>query len=103
MYKPLMPHCLGDQIEKNYVGRSCSTYAESRGVYRVLVGKPEGERPLGRPRYRWENNIKLNLSKVRCDGMDWIDVAQLAGTCECGNKPWGSIKCGDFLTSWETY
>ena len=49
---------------------------EKRGVYRVLVGKPEGKRPLGRPRRRWEDNIKVDLQKVGCGGMDWIEVAQ---------------------------
>jgi len=49
---------------------------ERRGVYRVLVGKPEGKRPLGRPRRRWEDNIKMNLQEVRCGGMDWIELAQ---------------------------
>ena len=47
-----------------------------RGVYRVLVGKPEGKRPLGRPRRRWEDNIKMDLQEVGCGGMDWIDLAQ---------------------------
>jgi len=47
-----------------------------RGVYRVLVGKPEGKKPLGRPRHRWEKNIKMNLHKVDCGGMDWIEMAQ---------------------------
>jgi hypothetical protein len=73
---------------------------EGRGVYRVLVGKPEGKRPLGRPRRRWEDNIKADLQEVGCRGMDWIEVAQdreLADTCECGNEPSGSIKCGEFL------
>jgi len=49
---------------------------EGRGVYRILVGKPEGRRPLGRPRRRWEDNIKMNLQEVGCGGMDWIDLAQ---------------------------
>jgi len=49
---------------------------ERRGVYRVLVGKPEEKRPLGRPRRRWEDNIKVNLQDVGCGGGDWIDVAQ---------------------------
>ena len=49
---------------------------ESRGVYRVLVRKPEGKRPLGRPRYRWEDNIKMDLREVGCGGMDWIELAQ---------------------------
>jgi hypothetical protein len=43
---------------------------EGRGVYRVLVGRPEGKRPLGRPRRRWEDNIKMNLQEVGCGGMD---------------------------------
>ena len=47
-----------------------------RGVYRVLVGKPEGKRPLGRPRRRWEDNIKMDLQEVGCGGMNWIELAQ---------------------------
>jgi len=49
---------------------------EGRGVYRVLVGKSEGKRPLGRPRRRWEDNIKMDLQEVGCGGMDWIELAQ---------------------------
>jgi len=49
---------------------------ERRGIYRVLVGKPGGKRPIGRPRRRWEDNIKLGLRKVGCGRMDWIDLAQ---------------------------
>jgi hypothetical protein len=49
---------------------------ERRGVYRVLVGKPEGRRPLGRPRHRWENDIKMDLYKVGDGVMDWIELAQ---------------------------
>ena len=48
---------------------------ERRGVYRVLVGKPEGKRPLGRLRRRWEDNIKMDLQEVGCGGMDWIELA----------------------------
>jgi hypothetical protein len=70
---------------------------EGRGVYRVLVGKREGKRPLGRPRCRWEDNIKANLQEVGCGGMDWIELAQDRDTCECGNELSGSIKCGEFL------
>ena len=47
-----------------------------RGVYRVLVGKPEGKRALGRPRRRWEDNIKMDLQEVGCGVMDWIELAQ---------------------------
>jgi len=48
---------------------------EKRDVYRVLVGKPEGKRPLGRPRRRWDDNIKMDLQEVGCGGMDWIELA----------------------------
>jgi hypothetical protein len=52
---------------------------EGRGMYRALVGKPEGKRPLGRPRSRWEDNIKMDLQEVGCGGMDWIQLAQDMG------------------------
>jgi len=55
-----------------YVGRM----GEERGVYRVLVGKPEGKRPLGRPRRRRVNNIKMDLQEVGCGYVDWIGLAQ---------------------------
>jgi hypothetical protein len=69
-----------------------------RGVYRVLVGKPEAKSPLGRPRRRWEENIKMDLQEVGCGGYG-LDRAgsgsgEMAGTC---NEPSGSIKCGEFL------
>jgi len=49
---------------------------ERRGVYRVLVGKHEGKRPLGRPRRRWGDNIRIDLQEVGCWGMDWIELAE---------------------------
>ena len=49
---------------------------KEKGVYRVLVGKPEGRRPLGRPRRRWVDNIGMDLQEVRCGNMDWIGLAQ---------------------------
>ena len=49
---------------------------EERGVYRVLVGRPEGGRPLGRPRRRWVDNIRMDLQEVGCGFMDWIGLAQ---------------------------
>ena len=49
---------------------------ERRGVYWVLMGKPEGKRPFGRPRLRWEDNIKWDLQKVRCGAMVWIELAR---------------------------
>jgi hypothetical protein len=52
---------------------------ETRNAYRILVGKPEGKRPLGRPRRIWVDNIKLHLREIGWDGMDWIDLAQDRG------------------------
>ena len=49
---------------------------ERRGVYRIWVGKPEGKRPLGRPRRKWGDNIKMDLQEVGCGGMDWIELAK---------------------------
>jgi hypothetical protein len=49
---------------------------ENNNAYRILVGKPEGKRPLGRPRRRWVDNIKMDLIEVGWDGRDWIDLAQ---------------------------
>jgi hypothetical protein len=50
--------------------------AEKRNACRILVGKPEGKRPLGRPRCRWEDNIKMDRREIGWGGMDWIDLAQ---------------------------
>jgi len=61
---------------------------EDRDVYRVLVGKPEGRRPLGRPRHRWEDNIKMDLQEVGCGGMDWIELAQDR------NRWWALVNAG---------
>ena len=49
---------------------------EERGLYRVLLGKPEGRRPLGRPRRRWVDNIRMDLQEVGCGYMDWVGLAQ---------------------------
>jgi hypothetical protein len=49
---------------------------ETRNAYRILVGKTEGKSPLGRPRCRWVDNIKMDLREIKWDGMDWIDLAQ---------------------------
>jgi hypothetical protein len=56
------------------VGWTCGTHG--RGVYRVLIGRPEGKRPLGRPRCRWEDSIKLDLRETGIDGANWIRLAQ---------------------------
>ena len=71
------PPIIGDKIKKNKMGRACSTYGERRGIYRVLLGKPEGKGPLVRPRSRWEDNIKMDLEEVVCGGMNWIELAQV--------------------------
>jgi hypothetical protein len=49
---------------------------EGRGVYRILVGKPEGRRPLGRSRLRWEDNIRMDLREVECGYVDWMELVQ---------------------------
>ena len=67
---------MGDKIEKNEMGCSCGANGLEEGVYRVLVGKPEGRRPLGRPRRRWLDNIRMDLQEVGCGYMDWIGLTQ---------------------------
>ena len=60
------------------MGGACGAYGGGeRCVHRVLVGKPEGKRPLGRPRRRWEDNIKMDLQEVGGDGGDWMELAQV--------------------------
>jgi hypothetical protein len=60
------------------MGRACSTNGGKRNAYRILMGKPEGKRPLGRPRHRWVNYINMDL-REGWYGMDWIDLAQDRG------------------------
>jgi hypothetical protein len=62
---------------------------EERGVHRVLVGKPEGKRPLGRPRCRCEDDIKMDLQEV---GWSWLRIGKVTGTCEYGEGLSSSIK-----------
>jgi hypothetical protein len=58
------------------MGKACSTHGAERNAYRILVGKPEGRRPLGRPRRRWVDNIKIDLRETGWDDVDWVDLAQ---------------------------
>jgi hypothetical protein len=72
---------------------------ERRSAHGILVGTPEWKLQLGRPRRRWEDNIKMNLNKIGCDGVEWIDLAldreKLAiSSCESSDEPTRSIKCG---------
>ena len=85
------------------MGWACGTYGWGEGVYRVLVGKPEGRRPLGRPRCRWADNIRMDLQEVGCVCMDWIGLAQdsdrwqtLVSAVMNLPVPWNA---GSFLTS----
>jgi hypothetical protein len=80
------------------MGGPCSTNGEERNAYRLFVVKPEGKRPLGRPRRRWVNNIRMDLGEVGW-GDDWIGLAKHTNrwrACEFGIEPSGSMKC------WET-
>jgi hypothetical protein len=62
--------------KENEMGRACSTNGEKRNAYRILVGMPEGKRPLGRPRRRRVDNIKMDLREIEWDGIDWIYLVQ---------------------------
>jgi hypothetical protein len=70
-------YCTSDKIKKNEMGGACSAYGLRREVYRVLVGKAEEKGPLGRPRRRWEYNIKMDFQDVRCGDMDWLSWLKL--------------------------
>jgi hypothetical protein len=66
---------VSDKIEKNEMVEACSAYAEGRGLYRFLVGNPEGKIPMERPRRRWDDNIKMDLQEVRRGvwiGLSWL-------------------------------
>jgi hypothetical protein len=68
------------------MGGACSTHGDVRCVYRILVGRPEGKRPLGRSRRRWEDNIKVDLKEIGIDGANWIRLAQ------------DRVRCRDFVS-----
>jgi hypothetical protein len=75
-------------------------YGKRRVSYRILMGRHEGRRPLGRPNNRWEDNIKMGLQEVggrTWNRLIWLRIGKGAGFCECSNEPMSSIKCGEFL------
>jgi hypothetical protein len=69
---------------------------EKRTAYRILVGNPEGKRPLGRPRHRWVDNIKMDLKEIGLD-LSGSGLGPVEGSCEHGNEPLDSIKCWEVL------
>ena len=86
-----------------FMGWACGTYGWGEGVCRVLLGKPEGRRPLERPRRRWVDNVRMDLQVVGCRYMDWIGLAQnrdrwrtLVSAVMNLRVPWNA---GNFLTS----
>jgi hypothetical protein len=87
------------------MGRACSTNGKKRNAYRILEGKPEGRRPLGRPRSRWVDNIKIDLREIVWDGMDWVDLAQDRDQWRAlVNTVRGSLKCWEvpeWLPNWQ--
>ena len=92
--------CAGDKIKKSEMVWACGAYGWGQGVYRVLVGKPEGKRPLGRPRRRWVGDIRMDIQEVGCGYMDWNRLAQDRRTLVSAvmnlRVPWNA---GNFLTS----
>ena len=70
------PICSCDKNEKSEMLGACSAYGREERRIEDLVWKPEGKKPLGKPRCRWEDNIKMDLQVVGCGGMDWIELAQ---------------------------
>jgi hypothetical protein len=66
-------------VKKDEMGRACTTNGEKRYAYRILVGKPEGKRPLGRPRCTWVDNIRKDLREIGWDGSFWLRIGTSGG------------------------
>jgi hypothetical protein len=92
-------------VEEDQVGGTCGTNGEKKNLYRLLVGKPEGRRPLGRPRRRWIDNIKMDLLEIGVNVVDWIGLVQdryrwralvnlVMNLREPGKLPSGCTTCG---------
>ena len=96
-------HYSGDEIKKSGMGGACSTYGGE--MHTGFLWRNLRERDhLEEQSYKFEDNIKMDLQKVGCEGMDWIYLTQgqVAGACECGNTTSDSIKCGRILDWLET-
>jgi hypothetical protein len=72
------------------VGRACGTHGRGEKSDKVLVGEPEGKKPLRRPRYRWEDGIKMYLREIGWEGVEWIRLAPDRDHCEHSDEPSGS-------------
>jgi hypothetical protein len=87
-------------VEENEMGWDVAQMGEKRNANRLLVGKPEGKRPLGRQRRMWVGNIKMNLTEIGWGwrGLDWYGEGQgqAGSSCECSNERSGSIKCWEY-------
>ena len=94
-----------DQIKKNEMGEHVARMGARTGAYRLLVGKPEGMRPLGRPRRRWLDCVENDLQEVGWGTMDWVDLAEDGGSwravVSAVMNHRVALSVGYFLTSWE--
>ena len=82
MISILHQYCSGDEIENNGMSGACSTYGERRGVYRIVVEKIDGKRPVGRPKFKWEDNIKMDfwkLDEVALTRLIWFRIGTGGG------------------------
>jgi hypothetical protein len=83
------------------MGGACSTHGGDKNSYKILVGKPEGRRQLGRPLRKWKDNIRTYLRETGWEGVDWMHLAPdretVAGSCEHSNEPSDFIKDGEFF------
>ena len=98
LYVPHTKYFSRDQIKKNEMSGACGTNGVRRGSYRVLVGKPEGERPYGRPKRRRGDNMKMGLQEMRWVSIGWINLTQdrnrWRAFVNAVMEPSGPIKCG---------
>ena len=88
-----------EEMKNKEMGEACGMHGEEERGYSVLVGKPDGKKPLGKPRGKWEDNIEMDLTAVgrACSVLMWIRVAGEWWAIVKWDGPSGSIKCGEFL------